>query len=397
LNSLRNKKEHTTCTVSTQVGKNRKPGKSVGGSRSFFWFLLALFAILVGIAQPAEAQKRRKSKKRKTSSKQRDFLHIKAPSIRAKAPKIKAKKKVEAQDKIANEAENEVELPADGKRKRIVVQTFAPTRPQSIVSELSDSLNDAETNIVEVDEEIRMDCTWVKVNEYYSLWDSRRVNPYGVDRYAFKDTVTIALYDTTQGSTWAMPVKNTFVTSHFGQRGGRFHYGADLELDVGDSISAVWDGIVRITSFDARGYGYYVLVRHYNGLETLYGHMSQLGTEVGQLVKAGQFIGLGGSTGRSSGPHLHFEIRYQGNAINPENFYHFPSSHLLSDQFTLSPDNFAYAARKARKVFYHRVRSGDTMYSVASRYGLTIAQLARINGLSRSSRLRAGKRLKVKT
>ena len=265
-----------------------------------------------------------------------------------------------------------------------------------MVSEVQDSLNDAETNVVEVEEQVRLDCTWVKVTEYYSLWDSRRVNPYGVDKATLQDTATITLFDTGMGAGYHVPVKNTFVTSRFGTRGGRFHYGADLELDVGDSIFAVWDGIVRITSFDARGYGYYVLVRHYNGLETLYGHLSNINTDVGQLVKAGDLVGFGGNTGRSSGPHLHFEVRYQGNAIDPTQIFNFPASTILADEFIVAPDKFDYVTRAARKVLYHRTRSGDTMYSVASRYGLTVTALARLNGMSARTRLRSGRRLRIK-
>ncbi len=346
--------------------------------------------LLLTLSGPAEAQRRRSRGRKKPKTSQKvDFARIKAPSIRRSKESSKSRRRKPKASRVDDtKAVNEQSYPRIG-------QQFVPAKIPAIVEEKHDTLNDAETELVEVEEEVKLDCTWVKVTEYYSLWDSRRVNPYGVDRTAFHDTVNVVLYDSTIGSFWSSPVASTFATSHFGQRGGRFHYGTDLELDVGDTIRSVWDGIVRITSYDARGYGYYVLVRHYNGLETLYGHLSSIQTEVGTLVKAGQPLGLGGNTGRSSGPHLHFEVRYQGNAINPEQLFNFHEGRLLMSEFLLTPEQFGYAARKARKTFYHRVRPGDTMVSVASRYGLTIAQLARMNGLSRSARLRSGRRLRV--
>jgi murein DD-endopeptidase MepM/ murein hydrolase activator NlpD len=357
--------------------------------KRILFVLLAILAMGICFSQQAEAQRRKKKKKAKSSVTQ-DFTRIKAPSIRQKKQKGK---KTKYKPKVEKETES---LPSTSKVYPRVGQQFVPAKTPALVEEVYDSLSDAETNIVEVEEEVKLDCTWVKVTEYYGLWDSRRVNPYGVDRKSFSDTINVVLYDTTLGSFWSAPVKETFPTSHFGPRGGRFHYGTDLELDMGDTIRSVWDGIVRITSFDARGYGYYVLVRHYNGLETLYGHLSSIQTEVGTLVKAGQPIGLGGNTGRSSGPHLHFEIRYQGNPINAEEVFHFSSGSILKDQFLLTPEQFGYAARKARKVYYHRVRPGDTMYSIASRYGITISRLARLNGISARSKLRSGRRLRVK-
>lgn len=357
------------------------------GKRLGFGFLCALLAILTCFCySDANAQRRKKRR-----SVKRDVIHIKAPSIRHKAGKRKP-----ASRRRAVSASRTASTTRSSKIKAIPYRQFMPEKAPTIVTESYDSLNDAETNIVEVEEQVMMDCTWVKVTEYYNLWDSRRVNPYGTKAATFSDTVSITLYDTTMGAYYSPPMRQTHPTSHFGPRGGRFHYGTDLELDIGDSIRSCFDGIVRITSFDGRGYGYYVLVRHYNGLETLYGHLSGITTEVGEFVKAGQVIGLGGNTGRSSGPHLHFEIRYQGNAINTEDFFDYKTNSLISDQFVLSPAQFSYVTKAARKVFYHRVRGGDTMYSVASRYGITIKELARLNRISPRSRLRAGKRLRVK-
>ena len=188
---------------------------------------LLVIAILVASTADygdAFAQRRKRSRTRK------DAVQIKAPSIRRKkqARQIKSTKKRRAEAPRAN-----------GKSKaprRVYYRQFMPTKEPAMVSEVQDSLNDAETNVVEVEEQVRMDCTWVKVTEYYSLWDSRRVNPYGVDKKTIQDTATITLFDTSMGAGYHVPVNQTFVTSRFGARGGRFHYGADLELDIGDSI-----------------------------------------------------------------------------------------------------------------------------------------------------------------
>lgn len=245
-----------------------------------------------------------------------------------------------------------------------------------------------------------MDSVWVKIADYFSIWDSRNINPYNIDPTKFEDTVNIELYNQEKNQLWAAPLVATSVTSQFGMRGYRWHYGTDLELDAGDSVKAAFDGIVRIVKFDPHGYGYYVLLRHYNGLETLYGHLSKQLVEVGQLLKAGDLVGWGGSTGRSSGPHLHYEVRYQGNAVNTAQVYDWDKNALFDRVFTLTPEHFAYfSSRKkaqVRRSVYHVVRSGDTLSGVARRYGTSITNLSRMNRISSRTRLRVGQRLRVR-
>jgi murein DD-endopeptidase MepM/ murein hydrolase activator NlpD len=277
---------------------------------------------------------------------------------------------------------------------------FAPVKTPSIVSEDTTTLDEGEISVVEVTEEIKVDSVWVKIAEYYAVWDSRYVNPYKIDPTKFTDTVVIHLYNEAKGQMWAAPLASTHVTSNFGFRGYRWHYGTDLELDTGDPIRSAFDGIVRIVRYDQRGWGKYVVVRHYNGLETLYGHMSRQDVEVGQMVKAGDVLGLGGSTGRSSGPHLHMEIRYQGNAINPTSIYDFTSNALVQPVFTLTPQHFAYygSAKTAvvRKTMYHTIRSGDNLGKIARRYGVSVSYLCKINRITTKTVLRTGRRLRVK-
>lgn len=146
---------------------------------------------------------------------------------------------------------------------------------------------------------------------YTKFWASERVNPYGTD-------VVIPEHKNIDVSEYCHPVKGS-VTSGYGYRSRfrRMHYGADVALHTGDTIRAAFSGKVRLTKYEARGYGYYVVMRHDNGMETVYGHLSRFLVKPNQVVKAGDPIALGGSTGRSTGPHLHFETRYLGIAINP--------------------------------------------------------------------------------
>ncbi len=235
---------------------------------------------------------------------------------------------------------------------------------------------------------------WKNVQPHYVIFDSMSVNPYKIDGAKYKDTTHIILYDTLQGN-WSMPLKDHYVTSNFGHRGHRYHYGTDLRLSIGDSVRSVFDGIVRISKYNPGGYGNYVLVRHYNGLETIYGHLSKRLVKVGQHVKAGELIGKGGNTGRSSGPHLHFEVRYQGNAFNPKSLYNFESDTLMYSSFDLTPKYFKHI-RDARRAVYHRIRSGESLWVISRKYRTSIRTICRLNGITTRTVLRVGRRLRVR-
>ncbi|MBC5991834.1 peptidoglycan DD-metalloendopeptidase family protein [Pontibacter sp. SD6] len=255
---------------------------------------------------------------------------------------------------------------------------------------------------MEMSEEVLVDSTWIKIAGYYSIWDTRNINPYRMDGRQMKDTVDIKLYDPRGNRNYKMPLIETPVTSHFGARGGRWHYGTDIDLNTGDSIFAAFDGVIRINKWDGGGYGNYIVVRHYNGLETLYGHMSKPLAQTGKFVKAGDLIGLGGSTGRSSGPHLHYEVRYQGNPIDPENLYDFPDYLLKGESLTITSALFNYYNRakgsssSGRRTAYHTVRSGDTLSGIGKRYGVSASQIAKLNGISTRTTLRVGKKLRIR-
>ncbi|MCP4520456.1 MAG: peptidoglycan DD-metalloendopeptidase family protein [Cytophagales bacterium] len=220
------------------------------------------------------------------------------------------------------------------------------------------------------------------------------VNPYHIDGGKYKDSTLLVLYDSLKGN-WSMPLKDHYVTSKFGQRGHRHHYGTDLRLSIGDTVRSVFDGIIRISKYNRGGYGHYVMVRHYNGTETIYGHLSKRIAKVGQHVKAGDVIGLGGNTGRSSGPHLHFEVRYQGNAIDPKHVWSFESDTIRSDTLLLTPKHYEYI-RHARRAVYHRVRSGESLWTISRRYRVSIRQICRLNGITKRTVIRVGRRLRVR-
>lgn len=205
------------------------------------------------------------------------------------------------------------------------------------------------------------------------------------------------------------------ITSRYGPRRGRAHQGLDIGLKTGDPIYATFDGKVRFSKA-AGDYGNLIVIRHNNGLETYYAHLSQRDVEVGDWVVAGQQIGLGGSTGRSTGPHLHFEVRYRGQSFDPERIIDFTTGDLRRPELLLRRRHFSIYAKyeqdftdeeevakqeeaerkAAAAVQYHTVRSGDTLGALARKYGTSVSRLCQLNGIKSTSILRIGQRLRVK-
>lgn len=275
------------------------------------------------------------------------------------------------------------------------------------------SVDEREPLIVEIEEENRTEGSddFVSVATYFSIWDATNIDPYGINPKDFDDVVDIELYNKEQGRFWSVPNNAPKLTSVFGPRWGRMHSGVDVDLETGDPVYAAFDGIVRVSGYDGGGYGKFLVVRHYNGLETLYGHLSAKNFESGAYVKAGDQIGLGGSTGRSTGSHLHFETRYEGNPFNPAIYvFNFAgdrtepvSDHILIsarvfDTYGLTLDNeYGSSARKiqTRRTAWTTTRYGDSLYSIANRAGISVEKLARMNGLRVSSNLRVGRRLRI--
>lgn len=230
---------------------------------------------------------------------------------------------------------------------------------------------------------------------YRSGWDSTRVNPYHFPIDSIKDTFVV-------DCRGFYPPNINVVTSECGERWGRFHAGTDMRLAIGDSIHAAFDGKVRITRVGARkkGYGYFVLIQHPNGLETLYAHMSKVLVHNNQDVKAGDVIGLGGNTGRSTGPHLHFEFRFLGNPINTRNLLE-----ITPDTMYMKADTYTVSKKESFKEFYnylhspaqyYKIRQGDNLGRIARRYHTTVSRLCKLNHIKSTTILRVGRRLRVR-
>lgn len=249
----------------------------------------------------------------------------------------------------------------------------------------------------------------------YNNWDTEHVHAYG-NTAQLPDTFRIDLRG------FHMPTTHTLITSKFGPRWRRMHNGIDVKVYIGDTIRSAFDGRVRIVKYEGRGYGKYVVIRHDNGLETIYGHLSSQLVREGAYVKAGQPIGLGGNTGRSTGSHLHFETRVLGQVINPEFIFDFPNQDITSDSylFIRGANMYDWQRKKALAALgkgedlktvvatnekttskkngspmrYHKVRKGDTLSKLARKYRISVNQLCKLNGISTNKSLRPGQVLR---
>ncbi len=230
---------------------------------------------------------------------------------------------------------------------------------------------------------------------YNSNWDTESVNPFRKNEIEFPNYYKIDC------SSFVMPLdhEKVRVTSKYGPRRRRMHRGIDLALSTGDTVRAAFDGKVRIKSYERRGYGYYVVLRHPNGFETVYGHLSKISVKANQIVRAGDCIGLGGNTGRSTGPHLHFEVRFLGRDIDPAEIINFSNREPYKDEYVF---NNIKSRRKSKTytsskkiIARHRVKRGETLSRIAKKYGTTVSALCRLNKISRRSKIRIGQSLKV--
>ena len=226
----------------------------------------------------------------------------------------------------------------------------------------------------------------------YPNWNNQYAHAYG--NVIIPDTYTIDL------TGFCMPTPSTKITSPFGPRWRRMHNGLDLKVNIGDTIVAAFDGKVRIVKYERRGYGKYVVIRHDNGLETIYGHLSKQLVEENQLVKAGEVIGLGGNTGRSTGSHLHFETRFLGIAINPIYMFDFPKQDIVADTYTFRKTKGVRSAGSHDTqvadgtIRYHKVKSGDTLSRIAKVRGVSVSTLCKLNRIKPTTTLRIGQVLR---
>ena len=252
--------------------------------------------------------------------------------------------------------------------------------------------------------------------DLYEDWN----NVYAHKATELPDTFRIDLRN------FCMPTDNRVVTSNFGRRWGRQHKGIDVKVYIGDTIRAAFSGKVRMVRYDRNGYGKYVVIRHGNGLETIYGHMSKQIVEENQIVTAGEPIGLGGNTGRSTGSHLHFETRLCGVTLNPALMFDFRNQDVVGDTYMFYRNRYesesvvanrlrgvggsgnnvgeneedlelaiaAPEASYAKDVKFHKVKSGETLSSIAKKRGTTVDELCKLNHIGKRIRLMPGQILK---
>lgn len=236
-------------------------------------------------------------------------------------------------------------------------------------------------------------------------WYTDQVHAYrDIQLKDLPDEIDIPLIDSLH--PYCIPAEGKIV-SGFKLRRGRPHRGVDIDVDYGDPIYAAFDGVVRcaLPPRLTGGYGNVLVIRHVNGLETYYGHLSKYIVESEDLVKAGDLIGYGGSTGRSTGAHLHFETRYMGQPFDPERIFDFEKGSIRSAIFTLKKNYLNihsrngksdYQSKASVKRIVHTVRSGDTLGAIARHYHTTIDRICKLNGISRNKTLQLGQKLIVK-
>lgn len=249
--------------------------------------------------------------------------------------------------------------------------------------------------------------------QLYEEWDNR----YAHRQTALPDSFKIDLRH------FCMPTPSRVITSNFGTRWGRQHKGLDIKVYIGDTIRAAFSGKVRIVRYEARGYGNYIVIRHGNGLETIYGHLSKQLVSENQEVRAGDVIGLGGNTGRSTGSHLHFETRLCGVALNPALLFDFRAQDVTGDYYTFRNNSYQRESTEANRlrgkignggytpdqvrggvasrredveafntvqVQYHKVQAGETLNSIARKRGVTVEQICRLSHISKSTKIKPG-------
>jgi murein DD-endopeptidase MepM/ murein hydrolase activator NlpD len=368
--------------------------------RSNFLTLLFTFTALVALAQEKGSFKNNPKIKVKDNTGLYKEKEKKQDELLDELPKLQFRNEFEVVDKQATTS--------------AAAEKFEPVRAinPSVSSFDTTSVDEREPLVIEIEEEMKPSGSddFVTVASYFSVWDTNNIDPYGIDAKGFDDVVDLELFNKEQGRYWGAPTNAPKLTSQFGPRWGRLHAGVDIDLETGDPVYAAFDGIVRVSGYDGGGYGNFLVVRHYNGLETLYGHLSRKGYESGMYVKAGDEIGKGGNTGRSTGSHLHFETRYEGNPFNPTYVFNFAgegtqpvSEHLLVsarvfDTYGLALGNeYGDAGNKiaTRRTAWTVARSGDTLHSIANRAGISVERLAKMNGMRLSSNLRVGRRLRI--
>ena len=294
---------------------------------------------------------------------------------------------------------------------------------KSLITSPSDVIDTLDTANEHIKVILRADNTW----SYYKTpgfqqvagvfddhWNDTQTNPYGIEQSELPAQWSIWLVDSLD--QYHCPFQGSvYYRGKFGIRRGRRHQGVDLPLKTGDPIYAAFTGKVRMSKYFG-AFGNLVVIRHDNGLETFYAHLSKRSVEVGDWVNAGDVIGLGGSTGRSTGPHLHFETRYNGFAFDPQWLIDFEKGILRHRLFVLKKKYFNIysnyeqdfedemkneeddkkedAEREAMR--WYTIKSGDTLGRIAINNGTTVNALCRLNGIKPTTTLKIGRKIRVR-
>lgn len=231
----------------------------------------------------------------------------------------------------------------------------------------------------------------------YQVWNSKKI----LNSVTIENDSSYLFHLIHEESPYVHPICKTTikkyggaVTSKQGWRDGKRHNGVDINCDQWDSIQSAFSGRVRFAK-EYEGYGKVVIVRHYNGLETLYAHLASIKVKTGQFIKAGDLIGLAGSTGNSEGSHLHFEIRFKDQILNPENVIDFKTFTLRSDSLLVRKVGSGFTALPFGEL-HHVIERGDYPMKIAVRYGMDILTFTELNNITSKTKLKVGEIVLIK-
>jgi murein DD-endopeptidase MepM/ murein hydrolase activator NlpD len=231
-----------------------------------------------------------------------------------------------------------------------------------------------------------------------ATWGSGQLDIYRYDVLRLVDSFEVIIDDASRGKRFTFPLKGE-QSSGFGPRSlfnHRFHFGVDILAKENEPIFAAMDGIVRVVGYDGGGYGNFVVIAHENGLETLYGHLNAAKVRTGQWVKSGTTIGLAGSTGQSTGTHLHFEFKFLGEQFNPNLVLDLDAQRVKRARFHVKPGFFLHLLEMKEGPYYYTVRKAEKLLQVAKLYSLSVSKLAKLNSLTENAYLEVGQRIRLK-
>ena len=222
---------------------------------------------------------------------------------------------------------------------------------------------------------------------FSTQWINDQIFAYRIKPDSIRDTLVVL---TSTDRVFTLPIYGKLF------RGFTYsHKGLDIKLNRGDTIKAAFDGVVRYAKYNRGGFGNLVIIRHYNGLETYYGHLSKVKVKVNQVVKSGDMLGLGGSTGRSRGPHLHFEIRYKDIPLDPLRMIDYDNQKLISNNFPITKKVF-YPNDFVENSLVVKIKSGDTLGKLAKKYHTSVKEICAMNKIKPNTTLRVGRQIRVR-